>query len=175
MTRGLSLATFYHPLAHFIIVLAIRIIILITLLFGLQVAFRVHLYHQSPEVLIVGKWSEDSREFEVSDEPDEKQEGLLNAEFVDDEIPEIHTQQDDVGSEWHFHDDDDGEIVNYSTISEPFTYHIKGRGNMLQLVDHLGHINKYKIRYIDEKQLILTYKTESPRRGIVKLMLHRME
>lgn len=152
-----------------------RILIIIVLFFGLQVAFRILLYDQSPEKLIVGQWSEDYREFEVADEPDNKQEGLLNAEFTDDEVPEIHTQKDDVGSEWHFLDDDEGLIVNYSTLSEPFKYTIKGRGNMLQLVDHNGNLNKYKIRYIDGAEMVLTYKTDAPRRGIVKLVLHRIQ
>jgi len=145
--------------------------IFIVYFFIFSVAFSGLFYlvfqSESPEALVVGKWSEIAWEYEKADKPikDSLSKGYITeyVKFMTGQSLIIHEAES-----WEFLPN--GKLrLKGENLDKEVNWRIKGRGHLLLLKYNDNEEEHYNITELTKDKLVLNFESDAQARGIAKL------
>ncbi|CAM3818829.1 hypothetical protein FLCU109888_03040 [Flavobacterium cucumis] len=139
------------------------------LVFGLGIALFIFLISmaKNPEIEIEGEWSELTWEYEKADKNETiKQDFTSISNYVKDLIGEnlvIHKAE-----KWKFYPN--GKLIlEGNGYEKEVSWHMKGRGNILEIKYDNQNIEHYNLTELSDDKLVLNFDTDTHTRGIARL------
>lgn len=126
---------------------------------------------ESPEEQLVGEWEELSWEYEKVNH-----QGSSNYFAIDDAqkqeiIKNLILHESEV---WQFDDDKRLTFISANGERESLDWHVKGRGNILELRHDDERIEEYQVQQLSEDLLVIHFNFDLQVKGIVKMTFKRM-
>lgn len=127
-----------------------------------------------PEARLMGRWQEVSWTYEKVDEADQVPGvGAMLSDELRKEITRglvIHESET-----WHFEPGTALVLQKAGSRNDTLHWKLKGYGHMLELVFGDDHQEVYNIRDIKEDELVLQFNNDMIARGVVRIVLKRLE
>lgn len=138
-----------------------------TALFGSIVTLYVQ---PGPEAVILGKWQESAWEYEKVDKIDGKEKPEAH------QIRDQHTENLVIheAETWQFLPDKKLKLIGKNK-EEIVEWHIKGRGNILELKHSSNMVEHYNLTELTPDKMVLNFESDIQVRGIAKLTFEKTE
>ncbi|PIB34711.1 hypothetical protein BFP72_04450 [Reichenbachiella sp. 5M10] len=129
---------------------------------------------EHPHDHLVGTWKETAWHYEKLD-VEEDHEGSISLEIDHQMKREISEQMVIHKAEvWHFRSNGEIGLYDESGNGKKLDWRLKGRGNILKLVDENNSFEHYSIKSLSENRMEIHFSTDIGARGVVKMIFEKL-
>ncbi|UXX78461.1 hypothetical protein N7E81_13955 [Reichenbachiella carrageenanivorans] len=126
---------------------------------------------ESPEELLVGEWEELSWEYEKVNHQGNSNYSAIDEAQKREIIQNLILHESEI---WQFEPNKRLTFISANGRKESLSWHVKGRGNILELRHDDERIEEYQVQQLSEDLLVIHFNFDLQVKGIVKMTFKRM-